>query len=251
MFFSAATFSVAAAVVTTLTPLPTAVRVLFGIPLVLLLPGWGLLAATGIGARMGRALSVASAVGTSVAVAVLLGLVLDLTPGGLLTVPWGVSLGAVSMLGFIVAAIGTPADAAAPTLSGLRFSTPAASLAVSLAVAVVAVTLITAHRGGVEFQRQQSFAQVWMTPSPGMARTFDVGLRSLVPDSASYRIVLTADDGSELRVWSDVVLNHGGEWTESVALPAGTYSAQLIAYYEPGMRPVGSVWTRGVDIRAD
>jgi MFS family permease len=251
VFLFAAAFALVAAVVTSLTPLPIAVRTLFGVPLVLGLPGWALLAATGLNARLSRALSVASAIGTSVAVTVLLGLVLDLTPGGLVTVPWAASLAAVSIIGFIVAAVRGPANAALPKLSDLFPSTHAARLAVSLAVALVAVTVIGAHRGDVEYQRDQSFVQVWVTPSPRMTRTVDVGLRSLVQDSASYRIVLTGDDGSELRVWSHVALNYGRTWTESVTLPAGIYSARLVAYYRPGMRPVGSVLIRGADIRAD
>src|SRR5687767_1539698 len=119
VFILAAAFALAAAVVTVMTPLPVAVRTLFGVPLVLGLPGWALLAATGLNARLGSALSVASAVGTSVAVAVLLGLVLDLTSGGLVAVPWAASLAAVSMIGFIVAAVRSPASAALPKLPGL------------------------------------------------------------------------------------------------------------------------------------
>lgn len=211
---------------------PTVVRALFSAPLVLLLPGYALVAAL----LPGRSLSVgeraAAAIGTSLAVAVLLGLILDLTPGGLRTTSWAGALGTLT-LGSAGAAI---VRRRARTEARRRVPMGAGLAGMAVAGALVSIALIAAANGALAHQQQAAFTQLWMVPSPGAPsgpRSIEVGLTSHQPAIRVYRVEISSG-GHLLRSWS-VELRPGQSWLRDVTLAGPGQLPQLhAAIYPPG-----------------
>jgi Protein of unknown function (DUF1616) len=208
-------------------------RVLAGVPLVLVLPGYAL-TAFGLPARSPRGFSPVLwrglwTVGLSLAVAVLGGLLLNLTPAGLTRVSWAILLAGVTMLALAVAAWlrnrspgrGRGRRSSRPTWATAGYT--AGYTAAALALAGAATWLAVASGG---WQPTPAFAQLWLLPSTTGATTATLGVRSAYPDARAFRLVLkngTRQEGA----W-DFTLTPGQTWRRTIPAPAGQrLTAQL------------------------
>jgi hypothetical protein len=243
-----AAVTVAAALVTGLIggggPAIAWLRVLAGVPLVLVLPGYAL-TAFALPARSPRRFSPVLwrclwTVGLSLAVAVLGGLVLNLFPAGLTRVSWTILLAAVTLIA-LAAAARLPtgpvraAPARRPAWTRPAWTRPAWVAAgytlTAVALAGTAAGLAVASGG---WQHSPPFAQLWLVPGTSKAT---LGVRSAYPGEQAFSLVLkngTRPAGS----W-DFTLAAGQTWRRAIQEPGGQrITAQLTA---TGLAPASTL----------
>jgi Protein of unknown function (DUF1616) len=236
-------------------------RVLAGVPLVLVLPGYALStlvvpvvpvvpAGSGwpgcINPLLWRSMW---ATGLSLAVAVLGGLMLNLTPAGLTRLTWTTSLAAVTMLAVAASAwlrarrapvpvpVPVPVPAPVPVPGSLathRRPAPASAVAgyalAALAVTGTAIGLAVASAG---WQHSPGFAQLWLVPvqssaasGGGAGSQATLGVRSGYPHAETFHLVLRRG-AQAIGTW-DFTLTAGQTWQRTVLAPAGQHlAAQL------------------------
>jgi hypothetical protein len=191
----------------------TALRTLLGVPLTLVLPGFALTAL--VWPRLGLAERAAVAVGVSLSLAALSGLVLDRTPLGLGAAQPAL-LGLVT-LGAIAAIVRRDPSqpVATPGEFAGRLGRREALLAGGAAVVLAGALAFSAFSAAID--RGPGFTQAWLVPQSG--GRLDVGLRSGERQTETYQLRLTAG-GAPVREWSDVRLLPGQQWSATAAVPA-------------------------------
>jgi hypothetical protein len=223
-------------------PAGTVLRTLAGLPLVLILPGYALSPLIvpsrppKLGPLLWRVMWVA---GLSLAVTVLGGLLLNLTPAGLTRVTWTISLSAVTLLALAVSAWlrrrpaqeratqeratqerATQERAIPRTRAGTRIA--AGYAAAALAISGTAVGLAIASAG---WQHSPGFAQLWMVPARNTAGA-SLGVRSGYSDAETFHLVLRRGPDAVLS-W-DFTLGSGQTWQRTISAQAGQHvTAQL------------------------
>lgn len=225
--------AVAALLVTLAAVENAAVRTLFALPLVLVLPGYALIAAAFPRRDLGVAERLAFSAGVSLAVAGLGGVVLNWTPAGLQADSWALLLGGVTLGASEVAAYrrrGQPAVAPARAGVGLGggqwllFGLAALVIAGAVGVATV----------GANRQPRSGFTQLWMTPaSEDRQDAVYLGVTSLEVTAVRYELQVVIG-GAVVREWQPLELAPGERWVTRVELPAP----------EPGLRTVEAVLYR-------
>ena len=245
-------------------------RVLAGVPLVLVLPGYALSTllvpvVPVVPAGSGRPGCINPllwrsvwATGLSLAVAVLGGLMLNLTPAGLTRLTWTTSLAAVTMLAVAASAwlrarrapapVPVPVRAPAPVPGSLaihRRPAPASAVAgyalAALAVTGTAIGLAVASAG---WQHSPGFAQLWLVPVQSSAASggaagsqATLGVRSGYPHAETFHLVLRRG-AQAIGTW-DFTLTAGQTWQRTVLAPAGQHlAAQLTTAGQSGAETV-------------
>jgi Protein of unknown function (DUF1616) len=222
-------------------------RILAGLPLVLILPGYALgtlvLPAGSarpphIGPLLWRVMWVP---GLSLAVTVFCGLVLNLMPVGLTRVSWTIALTAVTLVALAASTWldghRSAQDPAIPqTRAGMRI---AAGYAVAaLAISGAAVGLAIASAG---WQHSPGFAQLWLVPATSTASSgqASLGVRSGYSRAETFHLVLRGDTNALLS-W-DFTLGSGQTWQRIISAPVGQHlTAQLtVTGQKPAAETVG------------
>jgi Protein of unknown function (DUF1616) len=213
----------------------TILRILAGLPLILILPGYALgtlmlPAGSGrpphIGPLLWRAMWVP---GLSLAATVLGGLVLNLTPVGLTRVSWTTLLTAVT-LAALAASTCLPARRSAKGTRGPRTPSGGGSwhtgplvgyAAAALAISGAAVGLAVASAG---WGHSPGFAQLWLVPAA--SGEAGLGVRSAYSGAETFHLVLRGDTNALLS-W-DFTLGSGQTWRRTISAPVGQHlTAQL------------------------
>ncbi len=223
---------------------PAPLRAVLVSPLVLLLPGLAATEATFLPGTLSGTRRLVLGIGASLALAVLVGLVLNLFPEGLTVRRWAASL---EVLTFVVAGValvrqlvwrrrGRESTQPSPGVHAgngdtgppeVRLRPCAISSSAALAVAaVVVVALLTtafvvARHGVASQQRQVAFTQLWMLPtSSGPPGTVSLGVQSHEPRTEHYEVALQAAGRT---VWTSprLELATGQQWETSVSIAAG------------------------------
>jgi uncharacterized membrane protein len=208
-----------AGVLSTLMALDDAMlRVILALPLVLVLPGYALAAAIFPKQRLGAPERLLFSVGLSLAVAVLGGLVLNMTPWGLFSGSWAVLLGAITLGASIVALVRWREPllvAVGQSRTGLRAYEV---LLISLA-ALVAVAGLRLVRTPVSPQGFQGYTVLSILPADENARdAVRLGVSSNEFAATSYRLQVKLND-TILREWPAIALAPGEQWETTVVLP--------------------------------
>lgn len=244
-------------------------RVVAGVPLVLVLPGYAL-SAVALPDRV-RPAYISAAVwhgmwiaGLSLATAVLGGLLLNLTPTGLTRTGWTVTLAGTTLVALAAAAImrtrrlpaAAPAgpeaaarpDAAAGTRRPHRapgWSLPrrlplqAPAAVYSIAAVALAGAAIWLGAFSAAGQHPAGFAQLWLVPAGNGTGRATVGVRNEYSRAEEFHLVLRRG-ARTVAAW-DLELAAGNTWTAGVAAPASQrLSAQLAT---PGERTSPQVVT--------
>jgi Protein of unknown function (DUF1616) len=213
---------VALALLVSATGVGGPLRVLAGLPLVLVVPGHALVALIWRGHPLGLAERAALAVGISLALAALSGLALEWTPLGLGGTRSTVLLGTISLAALAGGAmrdhLGEAATPAIPRPA--RATVVLGAMAALLAAAAVAFSVWSAAQ-----DRGPGFTQAWLVPAS--AGRLDLGLENDQSGAETYRVVLTAG-GQTVREWRAVRLRPGQQWSSSATLP--TRGAELDVY---------------------
>jgi hypothetical protein len=197
-------------------------RVVAGLPLVLVLPGYALsmFVVPRVPSRLSPVLWRGMwTVGLSLAVAVLGGLLLNLTPAGLTRVSWTILLAVVTLIALGAAAwlrTGTERRAGTGRPTWVAAGYPVAALA--LAGTAVGLAVVS---GG--WQHSPAFAQLWLVPAGERAT---LGVRSAYPDAQAFHLVL--DSGTRPAGAWDFTLTAGQTWQRTVMAPAGQRVTALL-----------------------
>jgi uncharacterized membrane protein len=219
----------------------TAARVVPAILLALVAPGYALSVALLPQARDGYE-RLLLALGLSVCVIVIGGLILDLTPWGLTSLSWGISLAAFTLAACALAQRRRSAAAAEPAADATpKESLPPAARRRALAASSIAVAAVAAMVvGAVLIARLPSssahvngFTALWAVPVKQSEASFSIGIRSDEVRTTSYRLVASAGQRVVLR--RNVTLRPGEEWLANGrfvrAAPAGAVKELKVLLY--------------------
>ena len=220
-------------------------RLLLGLPLVVLVPGYAIIAATCPGPSVSGAERLALSLGVSLAVTVLGSLFLNLTPWGLQPVSWATLLSLLTLTASAIAIVGRrwlsldPRTRArhAPATAGLGVGS-----AIMLAVAAcIVVATIGLARASAATRTDEGFTQVWMLPTPEVdASSVRLGVKSHEEQDTQYVLRLEVD-GAVLATWPSIALAPGESWEATAAIPddAGAPVVAEARLYRVGDQAIG------------
>lgn len=191
-------------------------RVAVAVPFALVLPGLALTGAAFPAGRLATAERLLLSLGLSLAVIVLGGLLLNLTPWGLRVGSWAVLLSlTTAVAGGIGLARRRRQPAAVGTPGGRSLGWAQIALC-GLAVLVLAGAMgLTVH--GAQGQATVGFTQLWMTQGEGGGAA-NLGLSNREPATTEFRLQFEVD-GRVRRSWT-LSLAPGETWTQAVPLPS-------------------------------
>jgi hypothetical protein len=241
-------------------PLPTALRLVAGLPLVLVLPGRALSVLLGLAGRA-QAGPVSPvlwhgmwAAGLSLAASVLGGLALNLSPAGLTGPSWTIALGGLTLAACAGAAArgaarrphtalaACPAGATQPGGGWRRRRPGGRSRAVAatgwaLATLLVAGAAAGLAASGASGQPGPGFAQLWLVPArAGTGSQATVGVRSGYRQAERFCLVLQR--GGRALASRQLTLSPGETWRTGLSgSPGELLAARLTVPGRPG-RPL-------------
>lgn len=148
---------------------PTWLRGWFGLPLIVLLPGYGLVAVADPEARLGRLERVVVSAGVSLALTVLIGLLVASTDSGLTVLGWVGPLAAVTLLANVVGLLRLRSGEPAPKAARLDWHKTLAVMVGALWVAGVMAAALSiasesAPRAPNQAQQTVGELQMWISP---------------------------------------------------------------------------------------
>lgn len=230
-------------------------RWIFAAPLVFVLPGYALVAAVLGGRAMAVPERLLLSLGASVAVTIVGGVLLNLTPWGLRTPTWAIGLGCLTLAACVVALARRNAyRSVAPVAmeqdvsDGPHDRRPmrvGVRQLVLLGVAVAALSgAVLASRVGAIEQPAPGYTQLWMLPSPGSAqtssaaaaattattaaaKTVQLGIKNMEAKSMTYKLALLVN-GKTARIWSSIRIQPGASWQISVVVPGAPSSTATV-----------------------
>ena len=195
-----------------------------GLPLVLILPGYALIAAVFPDRPPELPQRLLFTVGLSLSVTILGGYLLNLLPWGLRTETWVALLGGVSLAGFAVALLrrrNYPHRAA--SLSGaphLRLHLGGRQWLLLGLAALNATGAIVVARVGAEEAPDTRFTQLWILQGNGSEKNeAQIGVSNQEQTAVHFRLVVEIGV-TRVAEWSSLVLQPGEKWETRVALPA-------------------------------
>jgi uncharacterized membrane protein len=199
--------------------------VVFGVLLALVLPGYGL--SVVLLPELGRVERALCALGLSLAIDVLSGFILNLTPFGLSAASWAGWLGSLTLVFVAVAwrrasqAIGTPL--VWPQVSfGSKLVFAGALLTMLLAVKIAQL-----DSGGPG----STFTQLWALPRhTSDGDRLQIGVRNGESTIERYGLVVEMN-GARLNEWQDVELGSEQEWTSQIGLPNDSVGMLRVRLY--------------------
>ena len=209
-------YTLVAMIVACLPLVPWIVRLPLTLPLIVLVPGHLLLRALDVAPDRDLLEQVMFAIGTSLALAVLVGLALNWSPWGVAGPSQPLALGAIALVSGGVALRRAPAPLAVPTLP------PWWQMVVALVVigGLCGGALAIARAGAVA-QPRPGFTQAWLVPVLNRSHMVQIGLTNQERGPHTYRVVLS-DHHHVTTTWTGITLSNAATWqlTFSVAARA-------------------------------
>jgi len=210
---------------------PPWLRFALATPLVALLPGYALMLAIRPDWHPGGIERFTIAIGTSLSLTMLVGLLLAVSPFGLSRVAWILALGTIT-LGANFVATGRSTDHEPFSLSNLRPRLTPLVVA-ALLVTGAAILGVQVVKDGETRAVRPDIVQLWMLPSPGAADgSVDIGVANVVSTTTRFNLRVLRGNTIE----SDTVLAVDVGRTKHVTLhpssdttPAPPVEAELVA----------------------
>jgi uncharacterized membrane protein len=183
------------------------IRLLIGLPLVLILPGYAITTACFPGVGMGSVERLVFSLGLSLAVVALGGLALNWTPWGIQANSWVVLLGGITLLASAISVYRRQRQPFVPIWQWRLSFNFYQSVLIGLALVVVVSALMVARLGAEE--NSTSFTQFWMLPNNQKA--VSVGLVNLEQKPLKYCLQIKVAD---VLVWEqpEIELQPGQKW---------------------------------------
>ncbi len=216
------------AVLLMVLPANSIIRLIGALPLVLFLPGYAIAAALFLPRSLGIPERLLYSLGLSVSVTALAGLALNLTPWGLQTSTWAITLAAIVVTASVIA--GRRRQAAAITVApvDLKFKPRwRDSLLLTLAVLVMGAA-IGLTRLPVAPKDVAGYTTLWMIPAAtGTSTDFRLGITSAEFTETRYRLQISISD-RVVQDWPELSLKPGEAWETTIELPADQVGAGSI-----------------------
>ncbi len=198
--------------------------------LVLVLPGYALVAAVFPQRTLADAERLLFSLGLSLAVAILGGLVLDALPAGLQPGWWLALLLATTLSAGAVALL-RRRGASLPDLSSVgqsRARLPASQALLLAAAGLLAATAVVVAARGATEQPFAGVTELWMLPLGSVDQPAVVlGVRSVESSPTRYRLVLSVA-GQVANEWTSIELAPGQTWETTSGLPTAA-AANVVA----------------------
>lgn len=213
----AAVVAAASAVIVVRFSLPVAVRIAFVLPLVLVLPGYALARALLSGRELEGSLRLLLSLGLSLSLAIVTGLVLDVSTIGLDTRSWAVSLAAETWSLCVVAGPRwrrrNDVDEAAPSTPSWRLR--GRDVVLFAVAACIFSGAVAFARTPLPAPNVHGYTALWLLPGPAGHRSdFRIGVKSGELKRVSYRLVVRV--GTRVVVQRRFQLEPSAELHESV-----------------------------------
>lgn len=198
-----------------------ALRAVFTLPLVLLLPGYALMASMFPRCNLGVAEQVLLSLGLSLAVTALGGVILNWTPWGLQTDSWSLLLGLVTFGGSAVALIRRPAQPIFVLCQRRTSMSVRQAGLLGLAALVLGGAVAVAHKGAAQ-QQTPGFTQLWALPAnaPGQQHAIRVGVKNMEATTVAYQVEIVVN-GKDVMKLPLVKAAPQHTWETTVVLPRG------------------------------
>jgi hypothetical protein len=208
-------------------------RIVAGIPLALFAPGYALVCAAWPSVRPHWPKRITLALGVSISIDILAGLLLNLTPQGLQPSTWTLVLGGITLAGCAVTAIRRP------QVRWFEFGRPGlASWVASLgAGGLVLAAAVVATAGATAQEQQDTFTQMWIRPDATDGGSANVTLRNLEGSPMSYHVQILDDIGQVTLDIPDVSLNPGETWQTPVTIDPSSSVVSAVAYVGSSTTP--------------
>ena len=217
----AATTLACAGVAVTFPPLQSVepVRVVFALLLVLLVPGYALLAALAPDIERWSANALAFSLGLSISATLLTGLALNFTSWGLQRRPIAIALAVVVVAASIAGSIRRPGVSTETVHRAHVLPSGGQFVLLFLALLVAAAAVGVSRLGARQANQRTTFTQLWMLPSTDSSGVrLDLGIRNNEGASTTYRLLVRAG-ALRVQLRSSVRLANGEQWTETLQLP--------------------------------
>lgn len=203
----AALAALCAGVVTSPAPMP--VRVVFGVPFVLVLPGYAVSSALFTRGRLERANLLLLSIALSLSIVVIGALGLNLLPFGLTATTWTGLLFGTTVLAALSALFRMPRRADHESRPLRRLSLPQAWLLVT-ALGITAAAIAFA-RTPLPARGVHGYTVLWILPRPSGSRTIEIGIESSELRQTSYLLRLRVGDSKPLK--RRLTLAPGSRWS--------------------------------------
>lgn len=206
-------------------------RVVLGVSLVLIGPGLAVTAALLPPRQLGSAEHLLAILATSIALAVVGGIVLNATPWGLQPLSWLALLGGVTAVAALFAllrlrrrrmsAAAEPGRRHGGASQATARPAPTARLALPLVASVLLGLAVYVARMPAPADRFQGYTTLWMVPDAKQAASgARIGLQSAEFEQTSYRLEVRVN-GQVAGQWQDLTLAPHQTWQTEIVLPAG------------------------------
>jgi hypothetical protein len=212
-------------------PTNSIVRLICALPLVFFLPGYAISAALLPMNSLGNVEQLLISLGLSVSATALSGLILNLTPWGLQSTTWAITLAVIVVLTSAIAWLRRKTDTKIMTAKiGMNFNLRLRDglflgMAVLVTGAAIGLTRLPVAPNGIA-----GYTQLWMiTPNPNNTNDFRLGLTSAEFTDTRYRLQVSID-GQVVKEWPELSLKPGETWETAISLPSGQFgSGPIIA----------------------
>jgi uncharacterized membrane protein len=212
-------------------------RTLFGLPLILVIPGYALTALLWGRHQLGAPERVVLSIGISLALAALSAILLDWTPLGIGGAQQTLLLGLLALVAIVAIVLrdlgrrGGRSEAGAGRAPRLFASFKwRQALLFGIAMAIVASAVAYSAHSALR-PRGTGFTQSWINVQDAKAGVVDVGLENDEVQAETYRLQLTLNK-RPVNEWRDVRLEPGQQWSTKLSLPQsqGQRVAELVVY---------------------
>jgi uncharacterized membrane protein len=211
-----------------------ALRVIFGLPLALFVPGYALTTAFLPSLAQAFPNRLMYAIGLSLAVTILTGLLLNLTSEGLTGVLWTGVLGSISLAAGVAGLLWRWRESPDARDTRQRVFTLRPTHAAMLSVAaLLVVSAITITRSAAVGEAHPGFTQLWLTPFyPASEQYLEIGLHSVENEPVEYRVQFRIGE-TVIDEWASVRLQPDELWQKVVRVndePLRGERAEVVVY---------------------
>ena len=217
--------------------------IVVSIPLVLLLPGAALLAATLPGNRLSLAERLMLSLGLSLSLSVLVGLALNWTVHDFGREHWLVGLGAVTVIALGIALtrsrsqviktkrlpqpIDSSRGASIGSETARRWTVTRRDVALLAIAGMLGTSAVLVARLGTRIMPREGYSQLWMLPVEGSADQVQLGIHSFELADQSF-LLDVGEGGTILQRWSALTIEMGGIWESTLTLPMRPVRSRVI-----------------------
>jgi uncharacterized membrane protein len=202
------------------------VRVLFGIALVTVLPGYALMTAIFINTPLGILEKFAFSCGFSLGMVSLGGLLLNYTHWGIQSISWVILLGGISLVASVIA-IARMTNETEVDLSVAQIPLRWRQIVLMVVAAAIFGGVYLFARAGDKSQTLPPTTRIWMLWVDDTHQEVKVGIQNEEVAPVEYKLQLSTLQGN-FQEWSSITLQAGETWETSYAAPAAVAASDLI-----------------------